>query len=188
LKKKFLSIFIALVLALSLCLVTAVPVAAAKPADKGFDEYGYNYQARIFVGIGEDWYRGKIGSDLGPWQEGQDFIWDETYGRDHLGFKWSKAWVDATFGPDGVRDNGDESDWTPQAWCTNEWNGMAPGGSGEVWHYTNIWVGPGGESSQYWRDGGYSIWGNFEVIMSHGVVDGEHIWDTLATPCGRGGP
>jgi len=26
-------------------------------------------------------------------------------------------------------------------------------------------------------DGGYSIWGQFEVIMSQGVAGGVHIWE-----------
>jgi hypothetical protein len=177
--KKIIAIAVAVVLVITAFAMVG-PVSAGQPEDKGFDEYGYNYQARIFVGIGEDWYRGKYRDaldDPGPWQEGQDFLWDETYGPDHLVMKWSKAWDDARFHGGA---------WTPKAWSTNEWNGMFPGGSGETWRYTNIWVGPELESSPYWREGGYAIWGQFEVIMSHGVVDGEHIWDALATPCGRG--
>jgi len=49
---------------------------------------------------------------------------------------------------------------SPDAWCTNEWNGAFPGGSGEVWHYKIIWVEPELENSLYWREGGYSIWGS----------------------------
>ncbi len=173
---KKLSILIAAMVLIITTFAMVVPVSASQPEDKGFDEYGYNYQARIFVGIGEDWYRGKIGSTLGPWQEGQEFLWDETYGRDHLVMKWSKAWDDARF---------QEAEWGPRAWSTNEWNGMFPDGSGETWHYTNIWVGPDLENSPYWREGGYAIWGQFEVILSHGTVDGEHIWDAHAIPTGR---
>ena len=148
--------------------------------ERGFDEYGFNYKARIFVGIGENWYRGKNCPEEGPWEEGMDFLWEygETYGRDHLVMKWSKAWDDARF-------RGEP--WTPKAWCTNEWNGMRDG-SQETWHYKIIWVGPELQDSPYWREGGYPIWDEFEVIMSHGTVDGEHLWEALATPNGLGGP
>jgi len=151
--------------------VVAVPVSAGG----GFDKFGYNYQARVFVGKADGVDRILDGKVWG----------DPTYANDHLVMKWSKAWDDARFGPDGVRDSGDESPWTTDAWETNEWNGMVPGGSGEVWHYKIIWVGPELENSPGWREGGYAIWGQFEVIMSQGV-DGEHIWETHATPNGFG--
>lgn len=170
--KKILPLIFA-VLLIALMLVMTPPVMA----QGGFDEYGYNYQARIFVGVGENWYRGKYG--LPVWHEGDDFLWSETYGRDHLVMKWSKAWDDARF---------HGAEWTTDAWCTNEWNGMFEDGSGETWRYVNIWVGPQLENSPYWREGGYPIWGQFEVIMSHGTIEGEHFWEALATPCGLGGP
>lgn len=143
-------------------------VMAAKPADKGFDQFGYNYQARIFVGAADGIDRVLDGKVWG----------DPTYANDHLVMKWSKAWDDARF-------NG--APWTPDAWEDNEWNGGVAGGSGEIWHYKIIWVGPQLESSPYWRPGGYPVWGQFEVIMSHGVVDFQHIWDTHAIPSGYGG-
>ncbi|MBC7233623.1 MAG: hypothetical protein H5T68_10345 [Chloroflexi bacterium] len=61
-----------------------------------------------------------------------------------------------------------------------------PGGSGETWHYKIIWVGPELENSPYWREGGYAIWGQFEVIFSHGTVANEHFWDAHANPAGFG--
>jgi len=161
------------VLAAILLVAFAVLTVSPVLAKSGFDEYGYNYNARIFVGVGENWYRGKYG--LPVWHEGDPFLWDETYGRDHLVMKWSKAWDDARF---------HGGDWTPEAWCTNQWNGMFPSGSGETWHYTNVWVGSELESSVYWRLGGYAIWGQFEVILSHGTINGEHIWDAHAIPSG----
>jgi len=148
-------------------------------AKGGFDEFGYNYNARIFNGIGENWYRGKNKPHLGPWQEGQPFVWDDTYGPDRLVMKWSKAWDNARF---------DGADWTPQAWVTNHWNGQIPGGSKEIWHYKIIWVGPELESSPHWREGGYAIWVEFEVIMSHGTVANKHFWDAHANPAGLGDP
>ncbi|PJE63372.1 hypothetical protein COU89_03700 [Candidatus Roizmanbacteria bacterium CG10_big_fil_rev_8_21_14_0_10_45_7] len=44
----------------------------------------------------------------------------------------------------------------------------------EVWHYKIVWVGPELEASPCWREGGYPIWGQFEVIMDHNTVDREH--------------
>jgi hypothetical protein len=92
--------------------------------------------------------------------------------------KWSKAWDEARF---------HDAPWTCDAWEDNEWNGKVPGGSGEVWHYKIVWVGPELEDSPCWRDGGYAAWGQFEVILSQGTVANEHIWETLANPAGYGG-
>jgi len=133
----------------------------------GFDEFGYNYNARVFVGAADGVDRVLDGAVWG----------DPTYAQDHLVMKWSKAW-------DAARFQG--APWTPDAWCTNEWNGKVPGGSGETWHYKIIWVGPALENSPYWREGGYPIWGQFEVIFSHGTVANEHFWEAHANPAGFG--
>lgn len=138
-------------------------------AEEGFDQFGYNYTARIFVGPADGVDRNLDGTVWG----------DPTYAKDHLVMKWSKAWDDARFYG---------APWTPEAWCTNHWNGLVLDGSGEVWQYKIIWVGPELETSEYWREGGYPIWGQFEVIMSQGTIDGEHIWETHASPSGLGGP
>ena len=56
-------------------------------AQGGFDEFGYNYQAMIFVGKADGVDRvldGKVWGDL-------------TYANDLLVMKWSKAWDDARF-------------------------------------------------------------------------------------------
>ncbi len=143
--------------------------ASAKPSiDKGFDEFGYNYQARIFSGLAD-------GIDLNI----DGTVWgDPKYANDHLVMKWSKGWDEAKF---------QGGEWGPDAWEFNEWNGKVPGGSGDVWHYKIVWVGPELEDSPYWREGGYPIWGQFEVIMSHGnAADGEYFWETLANPTGFG--
>lgn len=136
-------------------------------AKGGFDKFGYNYQARIFSGPADGVDRNLDGTVWG----------DTTYANDHLVMKWSKAWDDARFSG-GM--------WTNDAWCTNHWNGQATGGSGEVWHYKIVWVGPELESSSYWREGEgvYPIWGQFEVIMSHGTVANEHFWEAHAGPAG----
>lgn len=136
-------------------------------ADKvtGFDQFGYNYTARLFNGNADGVDRILDGKLWG----------DPTYANDHLVMKWSKGWDDARF-------NG--APWSADAWEDNEWNGKVPGGSGEVWHYKIIWVGPTLQASQYWREGGYPIWGEFEVIFSQGSVANEHFWEAHAKPAG----
>jgi len=134
----------------------------------GFDEFGYNYNARIFVGRADGVDRVLDGKLWG----------DPTYANDLVVMKWNAEW-----------DRGNAEDWKNPpyaAWTDNEWNGAVPGGSGEVWHYKIIWVGSELENSPYWRDGGYPIWGQFEVIMDQGTFDAEHIWSTHAIPCSYG--
>jgi hypothetical protein len=167
-KKRAILIVIAVVLLIALIL-PATPALAAKPADTGFDQYGYNYQARIFNGPADGVDRVLDGKVWG----------DPTYANDKLMMKWSKAWDDARF-------NG--APWTPDAWCTNEWNGMVPNGSGWTEHFKCIWVGPELQTSPYWREGGQPIWGEFEILMDQGQSpDGK--WETLpkVTPNGLGG-
>ena len=148
---------------ISAVLLVTVGTAAAK----GFDQFGYNYQARIFSGAADGVDRALDG-----------MVWgDPTYANDHLVMKWSKAWDDARF---------HGAEWTCDAWENNEWNGAFPGGSGEVWHYKIIWVGPELEESACWRAGGYAIWGEFEVIMDQGTIDGEHFFYAHAIPAGYG--
>lgn len=145
-----------------------IPTSIFAQKGGGFDEFGYNYNARIFVGPADGVDRVLDGKVLG----------NPTYAKDLLIMKWSKAWDDAMFhgGP-----------WIPEAWEDNEWNGRVPGGSGEVCHYKIIWVGPGLENSPYWREGGYDIWGQFEVIMDQGTYPDEgHIFYAHAIPCGYG--
>lgn len=160
------SFFKSLLVVLAL-LVIALGTVSTVAAAGGFDQFGYNYQARIFSGPADGVDRVLDGKVWG----------DPTYANDHLVMKWSKAWDDARF-------NG--AAWSPDAWEDNEWNGNVPGGSGEMAHYKIVWVGPELENSPYWHPGGYAIWGQFEVIFSHGSADHVHYWDTHATPAGYG--
>jgi hypothetical protein len=149
-------------LMLGLLLVGSIPGMAGAG---GFDEFGYNYQARIFVGPADGVDRVLDG-----------MVWgDPTYANDHLVMKWSKAWDAARFGG---------APWTCEAWTTNEWNGRVPGGSDEVWHYKIVWVGPELENSPCWREGGYPIWNEFEVIFDHGTSPDGHFWYAHARPAG----
>jgi len=149
----------------------ALPVAAG--AAGGFDQYGYNNDARIFNGTGSSWCvaGGQAADCLG------------IYSADKLVMKWNAAW-DAC----NAAGNADAS-VCAGAWTDNEWNGQ-DGGSGQVWHYKIIWVGSAGASSPYWLQGGYSVWSNYEVIMDQGTdpnVGPGHLWFARATPNGYGG-
>ncbi len=164
--KKLLAVRV--VLAVGVITLTPFGSAVVLAGGGGFDEYGYNYQARVFVGKGDGIDRILDGK-----------IWGSAIGaNDHLVMKWSKAWDDARY---------HGADWTCGAWVEDEWNGRVPGGSGEVWHYKIVWVGPELEDSPCWEEGGYSMWDQFEIIFSHGTTANEHLWEAHSVPSGLGG-
>jgi hypothetical protein len=141
----------------------------------GFDEFGYNRTARVFNGTGMSWCMGKVG----------DQAWCDSYlgvySGDKLVMKWNAEW-----------DRGNAENWAKPpygAWENNEWNGMTPGGSGAVWHYKIVWVGPCGAEYTALPDGGYCLWGQFDVLMDQGLDSSfgpGHIWFAHATPNGYG--
>ncbi|MBI4283184.1 MAG: hypothetical protein HY663_01795 [Chloroflexi bacterium] len=142
----------------------------------GFDEFGYNRTARVFVGTGLSWCQGKFGWTVAACEA---YLGDYTY--DQIVMKWNKEW-----------DRGNTEDWnTPpyNAWTDNEWNGAAPDGSGSVWHYKIVWVGPCGADYTSLPNGGYCIWGQFEVLMDQGIDPNfgpGHFFLNLANPAGYG--
>ena len=153
--------------ALALMLGTTIIPALA---GGGFDEFGYNDSARIFVGLADGVDRNLDGTVWG----------DPTYANDHLVMKWNAAW-------DACNDNGyDDPDFCLGAWTTNEWNGMNPDGSWSNWHYKIIWVGSAAEASAYWVEGGYSVWGNYEVLSDQGVDANGHQVYAHGIPNGLG--
>lgn len=142
----------------------ALPALAAG----GFNQYGYNYGAHLFVGAADGVDKNLDGTVWG----------DPTYANDHLVMKWNAQWDNCNAA------GNDTASACAGAWLDNEWNGNVPGGSDTSEHYKIIWVGSAGESSSYWVPGGYSVWGNYEVIMDQGVFDGTHTWSAHATPNG----
>ena len=145
-------------------------LADGTTASYGFDQNGYNYCARIFNGTGSSWClaRGAPSGCLG------------IYSPDKLVMKWNAAW-DAcnNIGTAGA---------CAGAWTDNEWNGKIAGGSGEVWHYKIQWVGSCTDGTSF-PDGGYCVWGQYEVLMDQGIdpnVGPGHIWNALAKPNGYG--
>ena len=94
--------------------------------------------------------------------------------------KWNAEW-----------DRGNAEGWANPpyaAWEDNEWNGVGvTGGSGAVWHYKIKWVGTCGADGTTLPDGGYCIWGQFEVLMDQGTdPNAGHLWYAQATPNGYG--
>jgi hypothetical protein len=140
-----------------------------------FDDAGYNRTARIFNGTGWSWCMDKVGDPtwcsayLGP------------YANDKLVMKWNAEW-----------DRGNAEGWSNppyDAWENNQWNGRVRNGSGAVWHYKIAWVGPCGPAGTPLPDGGYCIWGQFEVLMDHGIDPSfgpGHFFFALARPAGYG--
>ena len=138
----------------------------------GFDQYGYNRKARIFNGLASGWCleRGAPANCMGA------------YSNDKLLMKWNAEW-----------DRGNAEGWTDSdgysAWIDNEWNGAFSGGSGAVWHYKIKWIGTCGADGTPLPDGGYCIWGQFEVLMDQGKDPSYgpgHIWFAKAIPNGYG--
>ena len=151
---KFRFLVVASVATIALNVGISTPASAAG----GFNENGYNYDARIFSGPADGVDKKLDGKVWG----------DSTYALDHLVMKWNKAW-------DSCNANGyNNPRYCAGAWVTNEWNGNVAGGSGWSEHIKIIWVGSSAEKSSYWVDGGYSIWGNYEVISDR-AMDPKHL-------------
>ncbi len=137
----------------------------------GFDEAGYNDRARIFNGTVWAWCMDKVGIE--SWCQANY----GDYANDHLVMKWNAEW-----------DRGNAENWSNppyDAWLNNQFNGKFPGGSDEIWHYKFVWVGPCTEG-EYFPNGGYCLWSQFEVLMDQGTADGVHSWLAHAKPGGYG--
>ncbi len=156
-----------------LALALSASGALAANSGHGFDQFGYNNAARVFVGT----YTGYCVAGGGTVSSCSS----SPYANDRLVMKWNAAW-------DACNAHGyDNPAYCAGAWVDNEWNGMVPGGSGTTEHYKIIWVGSQGENSPYWKAGGASVWGNYEILMDQGMTDGVHYWNTHSTPNGYGG-
>ena len=172
----------------AIILVAAVTVPAF--ASGGFDQYGYNRPAGIFNGtylsycMSPDSSGNGGGTEvncLAAWTLTTPINGSVVYAYDQLIMKWNPAWDACN------ASNGNPADCAG-AWITNEENGQVPGGSGAVWHYKIIWssvCAAGGTPT----DGGYCVWGSYEVIMDQGIDPNwgsGHWFNALATPNGLG--
>lgn len=163
------TILLAVISVVALILGFSSGTSAAGP--KGFNEFGYNYSARIFNGPADGVDKVLDGKVWG----------DPTYAKDLLVMKWNAEW-----------DRGNAEGWTDSAgydaWENNEWNGMVPGGSGAVWKYKIVWSASCTRSNTP-PAGGYCIWGQFAVLMDQGKdpnIGPGHTWFAHASPTGYG--
>lgn len=129
----------------------------------GFDEWGYNYQARLFNGLYCDAYR--------------DAAWCQPYKDDNLSMKWNDAWLsNQDCDDDGLLDRhyGYPSYIGSGAWLTNHMSGTYEL-DGQVcsWNYfVKIVAAPADATAVngiwYAADGteiGSVIWGEFATIQ-----------------------
>lgn len=93
----------------------------------GFDTYGYNEKASIFVGTGLEWCEPRTNDPSAC---------EEMLGpriNDRLIINWNEGW-----------ELGMAEEWANppyNAWIKYIWNGKYKGGSGEIWHYKIEWTG-----------------------------------------------
>ena len=177
-KKLFVISIVALVAALSLATIQSSPVEGKKNActtiqsgeltasdgstiEVGFDQWGYNYQARLFNGYYDNYSRPEI-----PVSEG-----------DKLAMKWNDAWLDnKDCDGDGKLDRyyGYPSYIGSGAWLTNHMSGEYElDGETCKWNYfVKIVAAPADayvvDGYWYTADGveiGEVIWGAFAIIQ-----------------------
>ncbi len=130
----------------------------------GYDQWGYNYQARLFNGLYCDSYR--------------DAAWCQPYKDIELSMKWNDAWLsNKDCDGDGKLDRhfGFASFIGSGAWLTNHQSGFSLDAKGKLRRWTyfvkivaapadatllgGIWYAAGGTEI------GPAIWGEFAVIQ-----------------------
>lgn len=102
--------------------------SAGKTITTGFDEWGYNYQGKTFVGNYCDAYR--------------DAAWCQPYKEDYLMMKWNDAWLsNQDCDGDGLLDRhyGFDSYIGSGAWLTNHQSGTYEGEEIISWNVTGNW-------------------------------------------------
>jgi hypothetical protein len=130
----------------------------------GYDQWGYNYQARIFNGKYCDAYRGAS--------------WCLLYAQDDLEMKWNDAWLsNQDCDRDGLLDRhyGFASYIGSGAWLTNHQKGVYSDSNGKKqrWTYFSKIVAAPADATLtggtwFAADGseiGPSIWGEFAIIQ-----------------------
>jgi len=171
---------------------------AGQPLKVGFDPYGYNYEAHIFLGfyanvyLGRDGFPPYEGDDAAYLAEnlGADSKWYWPYRDVWLMMKWNDAWLsNMDRDGDGLLDryHGYPTYIGSGAWLTNHQKGEE---DGEHWSYfVKIVAAPADATSTggvwYAADGteiGPVIWGAFAIIQE--VASGEGA--TYVSPAGPG--
>lgn len=140
----------------------------------GYDEWGYNYQARMFNGKYCDAYR--------------NADWCQAYKEDNLTMKWNDAWMsNKDCDGDGKLDRhyGHDSYIGSGAWLTNHMSGTyVDDGKTQKWNYfVKIVAAPADATKEdvvwYTADNveiGPVIWGEFAIIQQvyNDTGTGEH--------------
>jgi hypothetical protein len=131
--------------------------SAENPIVLGFDEFGYNYQAHLFVGTYES-------SDR-EWGNG---YWGDTasdYVDDALEMKWADEWLaNVDCDSDGKLDRGlvngipDLNDIS-QGWLTNHVQGAYNDENGQTQHYTYF------VKIQYVGLSAGNLWGSYTIVQ-----------------------
>lgn len=139
-------------------LALAVLMPTLANADTGYDQWGYNYQANMFVGFYENYSRPTV---------------PVTESTDRLMMKWNDAWMDEN----KVRHAGYATYIDSGAWLTNHERWIDEDGTKHTYFVKIIsacsnWTQSGGN----WIDQngdtvGPVIWGQFAVIQE--LLDGE---------------
>ena len=125
--------------------------SAGNPIKTGFDQYGYNYQARLFVGTYDSSDRVLDGKYQGGTGD---------YVDDGLIMKWSDDWLaNRDCNGDHKLDRGIPGAYgISRGWLTNQNNGDYTDANGVVQHYTYfakiVWTGPGSP-----------LWGQYAIIQ-----------------------
>jgi len=129
--------------------------SAGNPISLGYDEFGYNYQAHLFVGTYDSSDRVLDGK---YWGLTGDYV------DDSLMMKWSNAWLaNVDCDDDGKLDRGLVNGVVggiSKGWLTNHVVGDydSDGNGSQDAHFTDfvkiVWVGPGG-----------ALWNEYEIIQ-----------------------
>ena len=149
------------------------------PISVGYDQWGYNYQARMFNGLYDNYSR-----PLPPATEGDV----------NLMMKWSDDWLsNLDCNGDGKLDRGGAegaSANVSKGWLTNHEEGDYLGGDGEYHHYTYFVkiVYDGGAACTAGADS--CLWGSYTIIeeVYNDPYGGAHGVDRskLVNPAGLG--
>jgi hypothetical protein len=130
--------------------------------ETGYDDWGYNYQARLFKGYYCDAYR--------------DADWCQPYKEDRLSMKWNDAWLsNKDCDGDGALDRhfGYDSYLGSGAWLTNHMSGVYEDADGRECSWTYFVKIVAAPADAVLTDGVWYTAGGKEI--------GPEIWNSFAT-------
>jgi hypothetical protein len=120
--------------------------SGGNPVTLGYDEFGYNYQSRMFNGTYDSSDRNIDGT---YWGDTGDYV------DDHLMMKWSSDWLsNKDCDGDNKLDRGSAEPYgTSQGWLTN--HVVSVGDEAHTSYFVKIvWVGPAGD-----------LWGQYTIVQ-----------------------